>query len=88
MTGPQQDNTLPAEIDDAALDGITGGMNKGELIEWLYENEAAETKAQAERILTSVLDDVKKGLGSGSALATPATLIAGAPAVKTGGTSE
>lgn len=37
-------------------------MNKGELIEWLYEHEAAETKAQAERILTSVLDAVKAGL--------------------------
>jgi DNA-binding protein HU-beta len=37
-------------------------VNKGELVEYLYENEAAESKAASERILTAVLDAIKAGL--------------------------
>ena len=37
-------------------------MNKGELVEYLYENGAAESKAGSERILTAVLEAIKAGL--------------------------
>ena len=37
-------------------------MNKGELVEYLYESGAAESKAASERILTAVLEAVKAGL--------------------------
>jgi hypothetical protein len=50
----------------AALLSTTGlpahAMNKGELVEYLYENDAAESQATAERILHAVVDAVRAGL--------------------------
>ena len=40
-------------------------MNKGELIEWLYEDQNNDIKAQSDRTLADVSDAVKYALENG-----------------------
>lgn len=37
-------------------------MNKGELVEYLHENGAGDSKAAAERVLSAVIEGIKAGL--------------------------